>query len=240
MTAELAPAPALEGESRYERKFRTLGIEPELIDALIRSHPAAFREAHPRRSVCNIYFDTPAATFLSDHVNGELRRAKIRLRWYGAAERIGSPIALEIKTKQGAVTRKTRLILGDEIAGGRPLEWPAFGFGAAGLPESLRARMPALRPALFNRYDRRYFLSRDGRYRLTVDTGLLFAPPPAAPGGPCLRPGCERHEDPAVVLELKYDVAVAADAANIASYLPFPITKNSKYVTGMFLVQRPL
>jgi hypothetical protein len=223
MTAEPAPAPAPEGESRYERKFRALGIETELIHAVILSHPAGFREAHPPRPVCNIYFDTPDASFLSDHVNGELRRAKIRLRWYGAAERIGSPVALEIKTKEGAVTRKTRLILDDELARGRPFQWPAFGLGGLGLPESLRARMSTLRPALFNRYDRRYFLSRDGRYRISA---------------PCLRPGCERHGDPAVVLELKYDVALATDAPDVSSHFPFPLSKNSKYVTGMLLVRR--
>lgn len=238
MTAEPIPALALQGESRYERKFRALGIEPGLIEAVIRSHPAAFREAHPPRSVCNVYFDTPGATFLSDHVNGELRREKIRLRWYGAAERIGSPVALEIKAKCGAVTRKVRHILRDEIAHGRLIDWAALGRGAVGLPETLRARISALRPALFNRYDRRYFLSRDGHYRLTLDTGLLFAPPPAAPGAPCIRPGSERHEDPAVVLELKHDVALGAEAADVSSHIPFPISKNSKYVTGMLLVRR--
>ncbi|MCW5556507.1 MAG: VTC domain-containing protein [Verrucomicrobiae bacterium] len=42
------------------------------------------------------------------------------------------------------------------------------------LPEAVRMELAHMEPALINRYRRKYFLSADGHYRITVDTGLEF------------------------------------------------------------------
>ena len=79
-----------------------------------------------------------------------------------------------------------------------------------------------------NRYVRRYYLSRDGRFRITLDTQQRYARPSSfgrrLPGGPATN---------AVILELKYDEAHALDGTEVAASIHFPFGKHSKYVTGM-------
>lgn len=66
---------------RYERKFTVQGLALSEILALVRRHPAAFREAYPPRMVNNVYFDTPGLNNYYDHVNGAPNRIKTRVRW---------------------------------------------------------------------------------------------------------------------------------------------------------------
>jgi len=56
-------------ERRYERKYRIDLAEREVVEAVVRTHPAAFREIHPPRHVNSFYFDTPSSRFYTDHVS---------------------------------------------------------------------------------------------------------------------------------------------------------------------------
>ncbi len=210
-------------ERRYERKYRVELPEPEAVEAVVRTHPAAFREIHARRHVNNLYFDTPGARFYADHVSGVGERLKVRVRWYGGRRPGDGPARLELKAKEGAITSKRMFPVG----AGPLRESPP----TEGLPDDLRERILSLRASLFNRYRRRYFLSRNGRFRVTVDSDLEFA-----------RPGCldgmslERYERSGVILELKHSVEDSPEGAEVSSRFPFSVCKNSKYVTGMTLL----
>ena len=68
-------------------------------------------------------------------------------------------------------------------------------FANAPLPEQVRSALNYLRPALLNRYQRHYFQSADGRFRLTVDSGLQFA--------------AARQAKPGVLLRLAANCAIA-------------------------------
>jgi hypothetical protein len=215
---------------RYERKFvpERLGI-PE-VEALIRLHPAGFREIHHARWVNNIYFDTPSFDHYEANVRGVARRVKCRIRWYGELlGPVGRP-TLELKRKQGIVGSKQGYPL-------QPFE-QAEGFDArallekSDLPAALRPELAALRPILTNRYLRRYFLSSDGGYRVTLDSELGFWPiGPAAGSFRGLSTG-----DARVILELKFGIGGEAGGARIASQLPFRVTRSSKYVIGIDLL----
>ncbi len=102
-------------------------------------------------------------------------------------------------------------------------------FDDADFPPSLRCALRHVEPALFNRYQRHYFLSRDAKFRLTVDSGLQFArvklndraAPFARPPGPM------------VIIELKFGVEVAVDAGSVTNAFPFRVARFSKYVEGI-------
>ncbi|MGO8925574.1 MAG: polyphosphate polymerase domain-containing protein [Limisphaerales bacterium] len=220
----------LPSNPRYERKFVADGLALSDVLALVRRHPAGFRETYPARSVNNLYLDSPEFRDYHDHVNGVAHRTKTRLRWYGAwAGRIDIP-TLESKTKLGHVSGKVShglppLSMNGHVS--RPdLE---AAFDGANLPALTRAALHHLEPSLLNRYRRHYFQSADGRFRLTADSDLQFAAARQAQGmGVSFRPPAAT-----VVVELKYGLAEAEYAAPVTNALPFRLARCSKYVLGI-------
>lgn len=211
--------------SRYERKFCPSESSLEELRAVLLRHPCCFYEQYPERTVNNVYFDTPALDCYHAHVDGLGRRSKYRLRWYGeAAQGPVSPV-LEIKRRQGEVGDK----LGFPLPGVTDAAdlWSGSldrGIGDGDMPDALSLLAPRLLPVLFNRYRRSYFRSACGRFRLTVDTDLLFS----SPGDQASR---TPHEG--LVVELKYEQAQAAEAVAVAQSFPWRFRRFSKYVTGV-------
>ncbi len=215
---------------RFERKFLTGGLGPREVLPLIHSHPALFREVYPERAVNNLYLDTPGLRHYFEHVHGTANRVKIRVRWYGPlAGRIERPM-LEYKLKRGLV--------GGKISQGLPACATDGSAGrgflpnlreADGVPEAARHTLRGLEPTLVNRYRRRYFLSADRHFRLTLDWGLEFYSPHRVGEGRGPLP----EDIPPVVIELKFDVAVAGEADAISNAFPFRLTRCSKYVLGI-------
>ncbi len=213
---------------RYERKFTVRNRALQEVLVLVRRHPVGFREAYPARVVNNIYLDTPGLTCYHDHVNGTPNRVKTRVRWYGDAHgEIPAPV-IERKLKRGLISGKTAQRLPSFFLNGEGLA-PLFHttLNSAALPESWRGAVALLTPSLFNRYQRRYFVSGDGALRLTVDSDLGFAPPRNVPFHGCLSP-C-----PLIVLELKYGPQHSDRAPRITNGFPFRIVRCSKYVLGI-------
>ena len=215
---------------RYERKFLAEPMSLAEALALVRRHPALFREAYPPRSVNNIYLDSPALRDYHDHIQGVACRSKMRIRWYGSCGVTVERPVLERKIKQGAVGGKVS----------HPL--PAMAFHADDLqravdaalrsgdvPPMLRAAAGLRMPTLVNRYQRRYYVSADGCYRLTVDWDLQFAG-----FARFAADGALSAANPRVIIELKYapcHADLAADA--VSNALPFRLARCSKYVLGI-------
>lgn len=220
----------LPSNPRYERKFVTDRLALSEVLALVRRHPAGFRETYPARSVNNLYLDSPEFRDYHDHVNGIAHRTKTRLRWYGAwSGRIDIP-TLESKLKQGYVSGKVSHRLPPLSMNGhvsRPdLE---AAFDGANLPALARSALHHLQPSLLNHYLRHYFQSADGRFRLTVDSDLQFAAARQAEGmGVSFCPPAAT-----VVVELKYGLAEAEYAAPVTNALPLRLARCSKYVLGI-------
>ena len=92
---------------RYERKFCISEINSQEVESIVNLHPAMFSEIFHKRSVNNIYFDSPELNNYFDNIDGNSRRIKIRIRWYGKLfGEIEKPI-LEIKIKNGLLGRKS-------------------------------------------------------------------------------------------------------------------------------------
>jgi hypothetical protein len=211
---------------RFERKFVSVDLGARELDVLIRLHPALFREVHAERYVNNIYFDTPFLDNYHANVMGVANRLKCRIRWYGKLFGAIERPVLELKRKRGLVGQKC----------GHPLAPFTLdtGFDAeavvagAGLAEDLELYLETLQPTLLNRYRRRYYLSADGDFRLTLDTGLEFHRIDARAN----RFGESVRFPERVILEVKYERG-GERAAAITGAFPLRLSKSSKYVVGI-------
>jgi hypothetical protein len=215
---------------RYEKKF--LGHGSTLAEALamVRRHPAAFRETYPPRIVNNIYLDSPARHDYQDHIQGAANRSKTRVRWYGQESGAIERPALERKLKRGLVSGKETYALRPISINGTPLQsLLTAAFAEAGLPEMLQSVLRHREPSLFNRYRRHYFLSRDGNFRLTVDSELEFGGGPASNGSRT----SQLNHCSMLIIELKFGLEQAEHAALVTDSLPFRLTRCSKYVLGI-------
>ena len=86
---------------------------------------------------------------------------------------------------------------------------------------------PRLQPVLSNTFRRLYFGLPRAQVRLTIDYDLVFHG--------LLIPTAPIH-DRAVILELKYPAEMEEEMEPILQYLPFPVSKNSKYAHGVELI----
>jgi hypothetical protein len=215
---------------RYERKYIPRGHTLGEVLAIVRRHPALFHEAYQARAINNIYFDTPRMGDYQDHVNGAADRIKTRIRWYGPLLGHTEHPVLERKNKRGLVSGKHGYELPPFSFDGEVLRNDLqLLFDRAKMPGAVRAQMLHRRPILVNRYQRRYFLSADRLFRLTVDTEMEFRRLSAIAG---LLSSAVTSVPP-VVIELKYGLAVAERAGAITSQIPFRVERCSKYIIGL-------
>jgi hypothetical protein len=215
---------------RYEQKFLGQRLSlPQVLD-FVRRHPAIFREVYPPRFVNNIYLDSPGLRDYFDHVNGVANRAKTRIRWYGACDKHIEKPTLERKIKQGTVGGKISHPLAALcIEEDSPRGVVDAILACAEMPQMLRATSSCLQPALVNRYQRRYYLSADGHFRLTVDWDLqFFGFRRFTAGKTPLSPRAQ-----SVIIELKFDLSHGHNAAAVTNTLPFRLARCSKYVLGI-------
>ncbi len=215
---------------RYEKKLIAEGLTLAEVLAGVRRHPSAFRQVYPPRTVNNIYLDSPARRDYHEHINGTANRSKTRVRWYGQPSAVAERPVLERKLKRGAVSGKQAYPLPPLSINGGCLRSSLDGaFDTAVLPPILRSSLRHLEPALFNLYQRHYFLSRDGTFRLTVDSGLQFARVQDHMGAVAFLLPVART----VIMELKFGLDSAENAAVVTSRFPFRVTRFSKYVAGI-------
>lgn len=218
---------------RFERKFIYLGIEAQdVINKYVLTNSFCFKEIYARRSVNNIYFDDLNKSFYKMNVSGDGLRSKYRLRWYGDDFKAVTNPVIEVKRKFG--------LTGDKFSHKLP------GLQADLQDESthtinqkvknalndtkLKSKFELLSPALYNCYERRYFLSDCENYRITIDYNMRFYNPEVSPYA------STAMQLPDVVLELKYPVTLDKESRDLTQQLKVRMSKNSKYVRGCDLV----
>ncbi len=225
------PSPhSAESSWRYERKFEGGGLPLARVELIVRLHPACFRVAFPPRRVNNVYLDQVDLRSFRTHRDGAAVRQKFRIRWYGEAHGMVATPVLEVKRKRGMVGTKSAFALD-------PFEYgPGFDFEPVRRAALARIDDPGVaefvagaKPAIFNCYERRYLLSADKRFRMTIDSDLCFE----CVGGRALGAVSTFAEPGVTVLELKYAVENDRAANQIAGRLPFRVGKYSKYLQGI-------
>ncbi|MCB0550051.1 MAG: polyphosphate polymerase domain-containing protein [Phaeodactylibacter sp.] len=215
---------------RKERKFVIEGFDIAQVEAVVKSHPALFTSPFPPRHINNIYFDTREFRNYRDNVAGSTNREKFRIRWYGEQYgQLKKPV-LEIKIKRGlAGTKKYAPLKPIALKRGFSIDDIRTWLEESNLSPEYQEAIKYLIPTLHNRYRRKYFLSADKRFRVTLDDQLSYVNVPKLPGF-FIR---QESEPGKVVMELKYDTVDDADASWLTDHFPFRLSKNSKYAIGV-------
>ncbi|WP_209401171.1 VTC domain-containing protein [Pseudozobellia sp. WGM2] len=221
---------------RYERKFHYANTPVETIIQRVHNNAFGFHEIYYKRKVNNIYFDDGNYNFYKQNVSGVASRKKLRLRWYGDDTcKIEGP-TLEVKKKMGEVGDKDSYKLKGisfDLGKQKPHEIQAILLGETKELMSIRHSFETVHPTLLNTYERRYFLSFCGRYRITVDYNQKF-----------YNPNYITYQNSEIrindtVLELKYATQDDHEARTVSQQIDARLSKNSKYVTGINLLYHP-
>ena len=222
------------GNLRHEIKFSS-ELEDYEIESIIKNHPAMFFETFYQRQVNNIYLDSVCLENYDNHVSGVCRRFKIRIRWYGKLIGFIKKPELEIKIKNDKEGKKLSFPLKpfvlDKNFSSKYLEKDIFA--KSKLPKWLIEQLKFCFPVLANSFKRKYFLSADKKYRLTLDTDLEFFKIENK-NNLFLE---KIKQDNFNILELKYSPSDYKSANCITEHLPFRLTAFSKYVSGINVLE---
>ncbi|HDN27914.1 MAG TPA: polyphosphate polymerase domain-containing protein [Thioploca sp.] len=216
--------------ARHEIKFVAYHIHYHHILHWLHLHPAGFIVPYPERWVNNIYFDTADYTAYTDNLLGASARTKVRYRWYGKSQ---TPAAgtLEIKQKRNYFGWKLHFEIND--APYTP------GANWKGIYQLLSRQLPPKGknwldtnplPVLINRYFRKYFVSADGKFRVTLDNyqtvwDQRFKMYPNFSHRAIL--------PNTFVVELKFDRTDGALASQLIQGIPIRVSRHSKYINGV-------
>jgi len=214
---------------RFERKAYVDHINRHSLISLVLQHPALFRQIHQERVVNSMYFDTIHYSDAKEKIDGLNSRKKVRIRWYGNLfGEVAKPV-LEIKNKENGLGWKDRHPL-------KPFVFEQNGglFAPFEYRETQDVSVPKLLltdriPSLLISYQRIYFQSADGRFRITVDDQLKFYCPVRKNRCWIMLSGNTQG----TILELKYSRADDSDARQITSWYPFRWGSFSKYTRGL-------
>lgn len=214
---------------RFERKYVGNSVDIKNSEMIIRMNPAGFSSVFSERFINNIYFDTERFDFFYDNVNGRHDRVKYRIRWYGDLfQNIENPI-LELKSKHGQVgTKQSFLLKSFDFKKNFNFKMLQKVFQESNLPEDVFFKLKHLKPTLINRYKRKYYRDFSGDYRLTLDRDIQYFPTTQIAFGKITTTDFLSH-----IIELKYDNAKDDKADKITNFLPFRLSKNSKYQNGI-------
>ena len=213
---------SLRNSYRYERKYVLFSDQYETFKKKI--FEDGFKIHHPSRRVNNIYIDTFSKDSYYENVEGEDKRNKYRLRWYG--ERFGLISSIfEVKIKEAKVNRKKLIPV------------PEFNFSSLVKVHSLFVRVNKAienedlalfvnvinkEPTLLNGYSREYFISNDNAVRLTIDRNMFYYN---------FLTNQEFNDVENMIVEIKYDTEKFPEIN--FDKLGLNISKNSKYVSGL-------
>ncbi len=216
---------------RYERKFLITDISFRKIEKIIKLNPVNFRKLYSERVINNIYFDNHILESFHDNVDGIAKREKIRIRWYGDRYGIITNPVLEIKKRNNSVGTKDQYPLKafkiDDNLNENVLKHVIL---TSDIPDIIKKKVLMLQPKLLNSYERKYLISFDKKFRITLDKNLFYMKFMAHQNNFL---GLVR-DSRSTVLEIKYDMKDDENIDAITNSFNFRLTKNSKYVTGIF------
>lgn len=221
---------------RYERKFTVPDkFSLKTVEQIIKRNKVLFREVFHIRQVNNIYFDTVRYNDYFDNVLGVSDRKKIRIRWYGDTLGVIKKPMLEIKIKKGVVGDKWSyklkpFVLDNDFNN----DFIQNVFKASSLPLPILESTKMVTPTLLNSYSRKYFMSADNKFRVTLDFKLLYHKIGKRFNNFNLAPVSDENK----IIELKYGLLDDKTANAISTQFPFRLNKNSKYVNGVNTIKQ--
>lgn len=216
-------------DARYEVKYVASATRYHELAQWVRLHPAGFRTAYPPRWVNNVYFDTPDLFTFRENLLGSSSRSKVRLRWYGREPK-AQRSTLEVKRRRNALGWKLSFRTG-------PIDLTCVTWRQ--LVRVVRDRLPPEGkmwldahsfPILINQYRREYFVSPDGRVRVTLDARQTVYDQRQRPRANLSR---RANLPDTLVLEIKFGRADRELGSSVMRGVPIRVSRNSKYVIGV-------
>jgi hypothetical protein len=129
---------------------------------------------HPPARVTTVYFDTPDLRLLSEKIDSDYLKTKVRVRWYGTVDSGASSVFAEVKHRIGSHRVKVRVTL--DVSAADVVRWPLCDRRWPGLLATLRAQVPTLpsqlAPVLCLTYTRHRFLDPALAARITIDSDI--------------------------------------------------------------------
>jgi len=221
---------------RFERKFIYQNIDLDDLSELVFTNSFGFKEIFAKRKVNNIYFDDINYSFYHQNVSGTGKREKFRLRWYGDDFATIKDPTFEIKKKFGEVGDKISHKINGFNASLRDLTREDVCYlvseNIKNSNDGLESKFNQLQPTLFNSYERKYYLSFCGKFRITLDFNQEFYDSNYMNFLSSKQIIDERE----IVLELKYNIEDDEEARLVSQEFNSRLTKNSKYVNGIDLI----
>lgn len=212
---------------RVEKKCPLNMEQLHLFRAWHKKYGNHFQRAFDDRIVNSIYFDTVDFRGYHENIEGQAKRKKIRLRWYGPT-RAPEQARLEIKKRINNLNCKDYQLLDMANIAIDPLA-TLFSRLRKDLNPMLRHQLHhILKPTVFNQYSREYYASQSN-IRLTVDTDLKAEK--LVYQSTMLQ--SYSHRSIAAVLELKYLPEQEDEFHELMDAFPFRHTRNSKYISAM-------
>lgn len=220
---------------RYERKYFIYNADRVFIENIVLQHPAFFSEIYYPRYVNNIYFDFLGFNNFMDNIDGNMYRSKSRIRWYGnMLTKIEKPI-LELKIKRGLVgTKKSYQLNQFELENDISVLKIKNLVNDSPIDSRIKFSLLEQSPVMLNRYKRKYYESNDKKFRITIDDEQSFYKINEF-NNTFLQMENDLNN---VIVELKYNKIHDSEVTQITNYLPFRLTKSSKYVKGIELFYR--
>ena len=214
---------------RYERKFILDDISINTLSDLMGYIPINFYEKYSERLINSIYYDNDQYQLACESINGNYKKRKIRIRYYGPTDILELP-KLEIKTKYGVVGKKDILNINkNELLKNNfslnHIEIFQNKYNKNNFFENLKAK-------LLVSYKRKYFISSCNRFRFTLDNEINFKIFDDFNIKESLL-NKRTYKFNKNILELKYSVKDESYASNICQKLQLRLTSFSKYVIGL-------
>lgn len=221
---------------RQERKFCIPVYNYDLIKQKILMNSFLFSSIFNQRKVNSVYFDTLDLKYYFQTIDGECKREKFRLRWYGDTFQ-GNILAprFERKCKEGTLVIKDVYPLDEKFMFKKQCRskhklmknfykdiiktYPHFKEHEDLIPMTLVS------------YDREYFLSKNGFFRITLDKNIKYLD---------LHQDsvlCKFTTDNLCVVEVKYKNEHDELAASLIKKMGLFFTKNSKYINSVQLLK---
>ena len=214
---------------RYERKFVFNSSQYDYI--INRIEINGWSRLFPERKINNIYLDSIGKQSYFDSIDGNLRKEKYRIRWYGQTfpknKIITSPV-FEIKVKINTVNYKIlKSLKVIQLYNGMSytnLKKKVFGQLSKILSENESIKLFNKEIQFINNYDREYFINNDSKVRLTIDKNQNYFQ---------IAPSIKHYAtDDSIVVELKYNLD--KDYKNFV--IRTNLVQNSKYRNGIDLL----
>lgn len=211
---------------RFEKKFVINKLDKYQLINLLKFSKLNFIKHYSDRKVNSIYLDNNFKSSFYENIDGDNKKSKIRLRWYGDKNKI-SNLNLEIKKKINSLNYKeiSKINIAKPIYLNRK-------FYNEKIYEIFKKKNFKLNFSAFSsvHYLRTYFISTKIPVRATIDSNISYINIKS-------RPNIQKFSGN-LILEIKYAKKFDSLLRHYLKNLKFRVSKNSKYINS--IVETPI